>query len=166
VNIARSEINLRKEAAKDPLAVELYEDVYQGWVHELQSTDTPAEADKVTEKWATALIYLDSTQRLDKYSSTRPHPYKVLAGGYSEDQLQKLASEFFTIQDKLIPLAAIQDIPDGDIRRSYRKEAAESLLLGKKEAAEHQTRSLQTRVNALDTDEQDLLLTLALQYGE
>lgn len=108
---------LRKNAGVPDEAIQLYKDAALG---------AQQEPDQIP-RWLDLWLDLDSSFAV-KYSSYQPDPYSAFYAGESEDNIAKAASEMVIIADVMIPSTVLSLVPEDNIRKHFRKEAADLMV--------------------------------------
>jgi hypothetical protein len=160
---ARVNINLRKCAST--VHADLYEDLYLGWCEELEKAADYRERDQLTEKWAELLVDLDRLAGVERYHDMQPHPYAVLNAGPTHAELEKVANQTLFLGETMVPARALVSVPEAEVRKYFRKDAA-ARILGIQKLASADTWAANRDLGELDEELGRELLRLTLRHGE
>jgi hypothetical protein len=160
---ARVNINLRKCASVGQ--ADLYEDLYSGGCTELEKAANYEERDEITEKWAGLLVDLDRLAGIETYHDMQPHPYAVLNAGPTHAELEKVASQTLFLGDTLVPARALVSVPEAEVRKYFRKDAA-ARILNIQKLASSDIWGANRDLAELDEELGRELLRLTLRHGD
>ena len=130
---AREELPLRKEAAKESYG--MYEAILNTAEQEYtESQDDPLTKAASMDKYAELMHELD-TQVGVEYDDRTVDPWTLLFTGASAQDIAKAAGETVFICDRMIPVQALMNIPEKDLRNHFRTPDAELLMDFQKSAS-------------------------------
>lgn len=140
----------------------IYMDLLDAAESEFDSISDVNQKDQAMDKWAEAMLELDRTCGITKYTDNVVDPYSAIFSGPSYADIEKVASETLFIADTAVPMAALRAIPTKDVNVRFTKDEAEAIRGWQKSASAY---DVNTALGLQSEAFHDELLRLAIKHG-
>lgn len=161
-------VNLRKTAANlSDEEYEVYTEVIKSAQHEFETSEAPfEEKDADMVKWAELILDLDRQNGIEKYDGYHlVNPYATLFSGETYESIEKAGSQMLFVGDLMIPVQAIQAVPESEVTHRFNKDASEEILSIQKTASED-VYEANRKLALLEEFDLEELTRLAIKYGD